>query len=77
MVIRRCFNKRHADPVDAEVSKQRGSFYEDLFREALQKRIEDERFYASQEWRIVREAFLRTQMKLTSRYVCHYCQKII
>lgn len=77
VVVRRYFNRRHADPIDAEIKKHQSSIYQVLFQEALQQRIEDERFYGSPEWKILREAFLRTQRKLSGHYVCHYCQKRI
>lgn len=77
VVARRYFNRRHAEPVDSEITKHQRSIYQVLFQEELRERIEDERFYTSQEWRILRVNFLRTRRKLNGHYVCDYCQKPI
>ena len=77
VAVRRYFNRRHADPIDTEIEMQRKSIYQDLFAKELQQRIEDEQFYNSPEWKILREAFLRTQKKVNGHYVCHICQQAI
>jgi 5-methylcytosine-specific restriction endonuclease McrA len=74
---RRYFHRRHADPVNAEITRHRDSLYQALLQEELQKRIEYERFYTSPEWRILRESFLRTCKKNNENYVCDYCQEPI
>ena len=77
VAVRRYFNWRHADPVDKEIENHRRGIYKVLFDKALRQRIEDEQFYNSAEWKILRVSFLRTQKKLTGHYVCYICQKAI
>lgn len=73
----RYFNRRHAAPVDAEITGRLSSIYPLLFQERLRERIEYERFYTSPEWKIMRKNFLRTRRKINGHYVCDYCQKPI
>jgi 5-methylcytosine-specific restriction endonuclease McrA len=77
VAVRRYFNRRHSDPIDAEIEMQRKTIYQDLLAKELQQRIEDEQFYNSPEWKILREAFLRRQKKVNGYYVCYICQQAI
>jgi hypothetical protein len=73
----RYFYRRHAEPVDSEIARNLRLNYPVLFKEQLRERIEDERFYTSPEWRILRENFLRIRRKTNGYYVCEYCQGTI
>lgn len=71
------FNRRHAEPVDSEIARHLGLIYPSLFEEQLRQRIEDEGFYTSPEWRILRKNFLRFRRKINGYYVCEICQETI
>jgi len=71
------FNRRHAEPVDSEIGRHIRAIYPDLFKEHLRERIEDERFYTSPEWRILRGKFLRIRRKINGYHVCEICQETI
>jgi len=73
----RYFDRRHAKPVDSEIATHRRSIYPVLLEELKLERMEYERFYASPEWRITREKFLRTRRKSNGYYVCDICQGTI
>ena len=51
--------------------------WETFLQEEIQKRRQYERFYISQEWRIVRTEFLKKQKKINGYYVCKLCDKPI
>jgi len=60
-----------------EISSQRVAIGGHLFREALRKRIEYEKFYRSPEWQILRQTFLRARKQTGGRYICDFCRNPI
>jgi hypothetical protein len=54
VAVRRYFNRKHADPIDAEIKNHQLSIYQILFEKDLRQRIKDEQFYNSPEWKILR-----------------------
>jgi hypothetical protein len=74
---RRFFRNRYVEPVNLEIKRNQKSISKEILDDALQNEIRErndyDRFYASQEWKILRERFLRTHQGRNGVMLCYYC----